>query len=184
MAFFFKIIDTNKERFLSSNLKTPLGSEPNTPDGTHPPTPSITEPPEVIGSSSSSTHSRKARRYHLHLPHLHLLSETPHYSHENLVGVFESQKYLDLEARMTHPNAEQLQEHALSLLAKSVGLLLVAAVEGLDYITGWLDQLNASRFGFIWDRKKRRSWQQNLDDSQQALSALGTALQNFREKER
>ncbi|EJD51076.1 hypothetical protein AURDEDRAFT_182332 [Auricularia subglabra TFB-10046 SS5] len=167
ISFFFKIIDPLREKFpetphasrFGTPLLTPSVSRPDSPttpatargsmqlphsplsgdDGRLPDSP-------VASSAASSLHRRKGRGLQAHLQHLrHLLDEFSH-PHEDPVGVFEAQKYMNLETHFNHPQSQFLLERALELLHESCAELLEATADGLHASIAWLENVNASRF--------------------------------------
>jgi hypothetical protein len=54
-----------------------------------------------------------------------------------MIGVVESRKHLDTEARLRHPEAEKLTEVALQLLTQSVTPLAEACADGLRFLVDW-----------------------------------------------
>ncbi len=192
MAFFFQIIDTSKDRFLGSKLRTPIETSfNNTPEISRPPSPlgGDDEPhlEREIPPSISSTRSRR-RRLAVPLPRLQNLhirtlrnslaldEEEPH------VGLFETQRYLNLEARMFHPNSEQLTEQATSLLYQSTKGILLASATGLELAIEWLDRLNTLRFRYPWQKEEGTSHEESLAACQKAASDLEEALTLFRSR--
>ena len=176
MLFFFEILDTNKEWLINEAL----GSGPHTPKHTH--SPSEQEP--SLHTADPILSSREKKR-HYHFPHFHFGSPTfPEHGQENVVGVFESQKYLDLEARLMDPDAERLTTAALHLLVESCAPLANACTDGVQFLVGWYQSVNDSRFASIFSRKKRRTWEESVQESEGAAETLSQAIRAFRTNER
>lgn len=168
---------------MCEELKSPTATRAHTPESSRPSTPVASEaPPSIHKTQTDSILSKKKR----HLPHFNLRSTIFHHPHssENVVGVFESQRYLDLEARLTHPESEKLTQNALLLLLESCKPLAEACTDGLQFLSDWYASVNESRFSTLAGRKKRRKYEESVAASETAAKDLNVALQKFRTDER
>ena len=104
--------------------------------------------------------------------------------HENAVGVFESQRFLNLEARtLTHPYANLMLSRMRSLLAESASDLLVCCAETLEYTDGWLKYVPTGHITEIFtrgDRKKGRSFEEAVSRNDEVREKLQKTLDEFR----
>ena len=178
MSFFFNLVDTNRERLMNESLRT----RPHTPESIRPSTPVPGQQDSL--HTTESIVSRKKKHHHHSRFHLSAFREHGQNLQENVVGVFESQKYLDLEAHLTHPDAERLTATALHLLVESCGPLANACADGVQFLVDWYTSVNDIRFASIFSHKKRRTWEEGVQASEGAVEALSQAIQAFREKER
>lgn len=192
MAFYYKIIDPTRDRFPA----TPAPSRPGTPLGTptHSRPPSPTQEEEPGPKSARSSISGRRRRHHGHHHHHSLFHPHGHHvslfhealdrSHEHAVGVFESQKYLNLETRMHHPDGDVLVERAMKLLAESSTELLRGSADALRHIISWLERMNSDRFWKLYGREREKSWKKAVRDNEESKRRLEIALTHYREKTR
>ncbi|KAI0318290.1 hypothetical protein OF83DRAFT_1057097 [Amylostereum chailletii] len=142
------------------------------------------EPSSPASSRPSSI--RTGRHSHRHsLLHLHL--HLPAFHHrEHVVGVFESQRYLDLESQyFSHPFSAQFTERATELLRESAQELLEECVGGLKTFDGWLETSRRNKLSF-WkgNAKKRRIHQERQASVQTAINNIGSALDRFKKDRR
>jgi hypothetical protein len=187
IAHFFQIIDTNKERFLGSRLITPF----DTPNVSCPPSPAIREK-EIAGEEYHAAATSRKRRVLPRLPQAlnslrglrNLRNSVILETEEGQVGLFETQRYLNLEARMFHPEYESLTEQAVSLLCRSTRDLLLASATGLEFVVDWLDNLNHRRFNWTWKDRGVEDREQCLAECEKAVAILHEALIVFMERER
>lgn len=133
------------------------------------------------------------RHHHRHLPasfimHIQhpssLFQEIVERSAENPVGVFESQRYLNLETRLTHPSSGEYITHILGLLKQSAEELLACNVEALDHIVSWLERMNQERFFKLFLREKSLSWEDTIKQHEDMKARLQKSLDEFRNKKR
>ncbi|KAG2140498.1 uncharacterized protein EDB93DRAFT_1241857 [Suillus bovinus] len=96
------------------------------------------------------SHSHHAHNTLLHSSLLHLaLSRVPKHSGETAVGVFESQKYLNLEAiHLSHPDSTFFTARANELLSNSCQDLLSVCEEVLGISGAWIGNARKFRFDF------------------------------------
>ncbi|KAJ3784989.1 hypothetical protein GGU10DRAFT_293088 [Lentinula aff. detonsa] len=150
MMIYFTLIDPTRERF----PVTPATTRPGTPAGTAPSTP-------------VEKHSEPPHHHHLsnllHRAHLHNSSRHHHrasssYGHRHTshapVGVFESQRYLDLEAHVWHdPRTESHTTQTHNLLQESCTPLLEQCQSATGCLQSWFAGA-ASRDGASWKLAK------------------------------
>lgn len=108
-------------------------------------------------------------------------------AHENPVGVFESQRFLNLEARtLAHPDADSMLACMRSLLSESSADLLVQCAETLEYVDGWLKYVPTGHVvEFITaGEKQSRTHAEALARNDIALGKLQTALDEYRSTKR
>lgn len=110
-----------------------------------------------------------------------------HSQEESAVGVFESQKYLDLEKRDYHPESGFFSERAMNLLGSSTKDLLLCCGDSLGVIVEWLDLIDADKF-WIFNGKKRRErktrWEEMMISTEEAKVKLDKTLNTFMEEKR
>ncbi|KAL0959307.1 hypothetical protein HGRIS_014571 [Hohenbuehelia grisea] len=125
---------------------------------------------------------------HSHILHTNLLhlSLTRSPKPEHAVGVFESQRYLNLEATRLHdPDDAEHTKESMALLSASCDTLLEACTDGISAITSWLPGVRKGRWRFWVSRKERqREWQTRYDALKKARDALHQALQAFENEKR
>ena len=202
MNVYFALIDTTRERF----PVTPVPSHPGsaaagTPNESRPSSPtrieeSASAPPVVHHSTVASSHAeveqhrgRQALRRHPHFD----VDSTPHsarpYLHrmvfrEHVVGVFESQKYLDLESHhFGHPLSVFYTERSNALLRQSCEPLLHACSNGLGELDAWLGTSRPSRFLF-WLDICTCEQRERVDALSRTCDELARTLEAFRESMR
>lgn len=98
--------------------------------------------------------------------------------------MFESQKYLNLEIQIQHPDGDALVEQALRLLGESVQDLLLECASALRDIILWLERINANRFQTCLGRKKKDLRFDAVRDIADAKLRLWDSLSEFRESKR
>lgn len=189
---------------------TPVATRPPSPvrdhDGDHTPVSPIEDQPK---SATSSTYRR--RRH----PHLHFGDHSPrsrhhgdshsHNSHHNLlhhsllhlgishhakpeeaVGVFESNRYINLESmHMTGPDSVRLSAQTTKLLDESADELLGGCVDALKGVCEWMGQLRKGRWDIWVSREKRKK---RVDDRikkyEEMKKVLEDILDRFRNEKR
>ena len=121
-------------------------------------------------------------------------------SHEGLVGVFESQRYLNLETRFAHPDAEALLGQMMSLLNESVGDLLETCASAMEVVGTWFGDVGKGDSWSAWmadcwkvvkgdrpvgDHKEEgMAWGEVLVKVDETREKLEKALDEFRSKKR
>ncbi|KAI0060820.1 hypothetical protein BV25DRAFT_1871013 [Artomyces pyxidatus] len=136
----------------------------------------------------SPTPSIRSRRHTHRQSHGQLLLQSLHVPnhHEHVVGVFESQRYLDLESQhFGHPQSAYFTQRATDLLFQSCEGLLGScgsAVKGLDR---WLEGSHKHRWVF-WKggNARERIHRERLDDLFKVTEELTRALDLFRKEKR
>ncbi|KIK64040.1 hypothetical protein GYMLUDRAFT_40270 [Collybiopsis luxurians FD-317 M1] len=135
MTIYFDIIDPTRERF------------PVTPATTRPTSPASSRPGTPVGKHAEPLH-------HLHLSRLLHLHSWHHHHHRSVsasvpVGVFESLRYLDIEAHVFHdPSTEAHTTRMHALLKQSCTPLLEACSSATTCLHSWF--VGASAEGEIW----------------------------------
>ncbi|KAF9220310.1 hypothetical protein BS17DRAFT_739428 [Gyrodon lividus] len=154
---------------------------------------SASRPHDFTGSHSHQRHhspSRHSTSHHSHhnLLHgslLHLaLSRTPRT--ESAVGVFESHRYLNLEAtHLSHPDSERYTARATELLSTSCQDLLQICESTLQGACDWLACVRDNRFNF-WVRKeeKEKIRTERIQKYENLHSELSAALDVFTKQKR
>lgn len=124
------------------------------------------------------------RRHHQRHSHVSLLSGVHNHDHlrEHVVGVFESQRYLDLESQhFAHPLAEYYTERSTALLRQSCKPLLRACSSCLDQLDTWLRTSRHNRWILLLGGNKcSRIQQERLDELYPACDELTRTLKEFR----
>jgi hypothetical protein len=141
----------------------------------------------------STTHSAKSylhgtlfrsHKHHHRHSYASLLSGFHHHDNlrEHVVGVFESQKYLDLESHhFGHPLSVFYTERSTTLLRQSCEPLLRACSKGLGELDSWLGTSRLSRSMFWWGGDKcTRVQQERVDASSRTCDELARTLEAFR----
>jgi hypothetical protein len=203
MAFFYRTMDTQRQKYPNIPHLSQPATPVETPVQTRTATPNISDDEDDAspvdkassrgdrnswaGSTSSAPkkrhqpHQSRHRHHHslFHLPHHHhVLREALNQSQEHHpVGVFESQQYMNIEKRRHHPQGEILEEKSLRLLAESVEELLTEAGSAMDHILDWLDRLNSDRF--LFGRQRRKTWKDSVEANEHALKGINDALSGF-----
>ncbi|KAJ3758691.1 hypothetical protein EV360DRAFT_43339 [Lentinula raphanica] len=154
MMIYFTLIDPTRERF----PVTPATTRPGTPAGTTPSTP-------------VEKHSDPPHHHHLsnllHRAHLHHSGRHHHRASSSYVGVFESQRYLDLEAHVWHdPRTESHTTQTHSLLQESCTPLLEQCQTATGCLQTWFSGA-AARDGAKakikrWEQAKRFQWEEHI----------------------
>ncbi|KAI0271253.1 hypothetical protein BC834DRAFT_432593 [Gloeopeniophorella convolvens] len=121
---------------------------------------------------------------HSHVPSLASIHHT--HFHEHVVGVFESQRYLDLESQhFSHPMSAHYTERSTALLRESCEPLLRACSGGLGAFDDWLGSSRKKRWLFFRGGEARaRAQRDRLDALYKANDELTRALGLFRQSQR
>jgi len=129
-------------------------------------------------------HGTLFRRNHNRHSYISLLSGAHHHDNlrEHLVGVFESQRYLDLESHhFAHPMAAYYTERSTTLLRQSCEPLLRACGLGLGELDMWLRTSRHKRWMFCWGGKECvRIQQERLHTLHQVCDELSRKVKAFR----
>ncbi|KAF9028574.1 hypothetical protein BDZ89DRAFT_1066048 [Hymenopellis radicata] len=151
-------------------------------------------------------HHRKSRTISC-APHVHHLHHHHHHHHgplhnllhnsllhlslsraknEQAVGVFESQRYMDIEATMFHdPDAIPHTQQAMNLLFHCCDPLLKANRSAVSAISDWLRDARRGRFAFWRSAKqKKTAWQTKFDTLKKTRDDLEALLKEFKSQNR
>lgn len=121
-----------------NTMNSDLGSPPTTPSSP------VGDSPTASAFPLSSTHRHSHSHNHLHHHLLHIALTR---NIEPAVGLFESQRYLNLENnRFREPEAEANTEHSTALLQESCDDLLKHGALALAGITAWFPRVRRQRF--------------------------------------
>ncbi|KAG1817351.1 hypothetical protein EV424DRAFT_1324468 [Suillus variegatus] len=135
-------------------------------------------------------HSRSHHAHHtlLHSSLLHLaLSRVPKHSGETAVGVFESQKYLNLEAiHLSHPDSNFFTARANELLSDSCQDLLSVCQEVLGISGAWIGNVGGFSFDFLrgYNEDKAQNHREEVQRYEDLLEKLMRELDEFSTKKR
>ncbi|KAJ7286108.1 hypothetical protein C8J57DRAFT_1431688 [Mycena rebaudengoi] len=122
----------------------------------------------------SRTHSHHHTLLHNSLLHLSLGRKKS----EHAVGVFESQRYLDLEAHLSHPETEAHTKQSTALLAQCCAPLLRSCQDSLTWIQDWL----GSRW--MGGARKRQALEHRINELGKMRENLVAVLAELREDKR
>ncbi|KAI0041545.1 hypothetical protein FA95DRAFT_1548599 [Auriscalpium vulgare] len=140
---------------------------------------------EVDDSPAPSIHHshRHSHTQFLHGLHVPL---TTHHHREHVVGVFESQRYLDLETQhFAHPNGAQFIQRANELLSESCEDLLTSCGGAVGVFEQWLESGLNDKWVFWKGGKKREQLQRaRLDKLYAATDDVTRVLSSFRKDKR
>lgn len=145
---------------------------------------------DTPGSPRGSFQSHHAGHFDLHRQlHQNILRRAFHpraQRYESAVGVFESQRYMDLEAeRFNDPFAEVYTEQTTQNLNASCHNLLNGCRGGLLTIKDWLGHLHDGRIKYLLQtREIKAKWEKELTEHQRIRDELAAALEIFRKEER
>ncbi|KAF7311484.1 hypothetical protein MKEN_01050700 [Mycena kentingensis (nom. inval.)] len=207
LTVYFRIVEPTRDKFpitpITSRGGTPISGSPVVSRPPSPPLPRspIRETPPVSATdfagsdgfaepdSAPPTPTRRSRHSH-HSHHHSLLMHSLHLSlgrkkTEHAVGVFESQRYLDLEAHLVHPEVESHTKETMALLSQSCTPLLKSCEESLLWIQDWLLYVRQGTIGrWISGRKKREALKARIAQLEKVRDSLKATLEEFRESKR
>ncbi|KAG5644457.1 hypothetical protein DXG03_008356 [Asterophora parasitica] len=144
------------------------------------------------GSPRAGSHSRQGLHINLHL-HKHVHHKLRHYAFhprtprfENAVGVFESQRYLNLEATRFHDaNGEMYTAQTTEDLSLSCQDVLEGCRTGLVAIQGWLGGVRGGRLQYFLQTKGTLArWEKEIAEHEKIRDKLAAVLEKFREVDR
>ncbi|KAJ7709612.1 hypothetical protein B0H17DRAFT_915317 [Mycena rosella] len=193
MSIYFTLVDPMRERFPSTpRAGTPVPGSPAISRPPSPPrTPSHDNMDDFASDSAPPTPTRRNRHSHHHAHHHSLLHNSLlHLSmgrkkHEPAVGVFESHRYLDLEAHLSHPEVEAHTKETTTLLAQSCTPLLKSCQESLVWIQDWLGYVRQGWLSrWIGGTKKWRALEQRMGELEKVREDLIAVLDEFRKDKR
>ena len=135
-------------------------------------------------SAKSYLHGTLFRRHHHKHSYLSLLPGAHNHDHlrEHVVGVFETQRYLDLESQhFAHPLAAYYTERSTALLRQSCGPLLRACSSCLDQLDQWLRTSRHNCWIFwLGGNKCSRIQHESLNELYRVCDELTRTLKAFR----
>ena len=105
-------------------------------------------------------------------------------SPETAVGVFETQRYLNLEERLTHPRAEEFIPQIVALLGEGSNELTTCCAETLEYLANCFAHMNEYRFWKVFRRERSKTWGEVIRDDEAARAKLQDAIDAFRADKR
>ncbi|KAJ6502261.1 hypothetical protein C8R45DRAFT_818343 [Mycena sanguinolenta] len=186
MARYFLFLDPTREKF----PLTPVPSRGGTPIGT----PVISQPSSPIREQTEdrmdSPPTPTRRSQHTHHSHRHrlLYNSLLHLSmkkNEQVVGVFESQRFLDLEAHLSHPDVEAHTKEATKLLSQSCTPLLKSCQDSVNWIQDWLAFARRGTLArLIGGVKQQRALEQRMGELEAVRKDLMVTLDEFRKDKR
>lgn len=106
------------------------------------------------------------------------------------MGVFESQRYLNLEARRLHdPLEEEHTREANALLKDSCGDMIGVCEEGIKEIVDWLGRARDGRlrwtgWGEAGKEKQEKLWKDGCEKLRSVRDNVARELEVFMEKKR
>ncbi|KAF5346488.1 hypothetical protein D9756_010113 [Leucocoprinus leucothites] len=141
----------------------------------------------IIATSPHHHHSHLHHHGHqLHHSLLHLSLGIRKGGGEHAVGVFESQRYMNLEATRLHdPYGDVYTQRATELLRDCCTDLLNATKDGLTGVRDWLGTVREDKFHFWMKTAACETRRQNrLDTVQRLRYQVASALEDFRSDKR
>ncbi|KAJ7444827.1 hypothetical protein FB451DRAFT_1433746 [Mycena latifolia] len=196
MSRYFTLVDPTREKFpltpIPSRGGTPVPGSPVVPRPPSPPRTPTRESMDYFGDDNvPPTPTRRNRHSHSHAHHHSLLHNSLlHLSlgrkkHEPAVGVFESHRYLNLEAHLGHPETETHTKETTSLLSQSCTPLLKSCQDSLVWIQDWLGYV---RQGWLSRRvggaKQQQALEQRIAELDKVRGNLVAVLDEFRKDKR
>lgn len=134
----------------------------------------------------SGSHARSTSHFH-NLLHSSLLNLSRGvHKPEQAVGLFESQRYMDIEATMFHDDhANSHTQQATRLLFSGCDGLLELNQHSIQEICDWLGTVRKGRFAFWRSAKQKKDdWQAKYDKLKHLRDTLGEELAEFRQTSR
>ncbi|KAL5518361.1 hypothetical protein ACEPAH_43 [Sanghuangporus vaninii] len=130
--------------------------------------------------------SRQSRQHHHHNKYYasSLFHDVLNRTSEGVVGVFESQRYLNLETRLAHPNAEEFIPQIVHHLGESSADLAKCAGDALEHLALKFGRMNEDRFYKLFCRERAMSWEEGINDDESMLKKLKSVREEFRTKGR
>ncbi|KAF7295393.1 hypothetical protein MIND_01078900 [Mycena indigotica] len=188
MIVYFRVVDPTREKFpitpIASRISTPAPASPavsRPPSPPRTPTRETADLPHVDEEESPTTPTKRNRHshhshhsHHHHHHHHNLLIHSLHLSlgrkkAEHAVGVFESQRYLDLEANLVHPEVESHTKETTELLSKCYWLRYVRQGTTGRWITG---------------QKERDALKARIGELEAVRATLNSVREQFRNEAR
>ncbi|KAG6856698.1 hypothetical protein H0H87_001739 [Tephrocybe sp. NHM501043] len=192
MGVYFSLVDPTRPRFPA----TPVPSMPTTPvlsrapsfEGLEELTMKKTHISQSPSHPSSPNHSRQSSHVNLskHVHHSLLHFHPGRHRHENAVGVFESQRYMNLEAtRLNDPHSEMHTAQMIDGLSECCYNLLDCCRNGLSAVQEWLSTVRSGRIRFLFKTKEAKErWSTQLAEHQKFRDELFAVIERFRTDER
>ncbi|KAJ7157023.1 hypothetical protein C8R43DRAFT_998138 [Mycena crocata] len=192
MSIYFTLVDPMREKFPTTPVPSRGGTPvPGSPALSRPPSPPRTptrEDIQELGSDGAPpTPTRRSRHSHhhslLHNSLLHL--SLGRKKSEHVVGVFESHRYLDLEAHLHHPETEAHTKETTKLLSQSCIPLLKSCEDSLVWVQDWLRHVRQGRLArWVGGTMRRRALEKRIGEMKQVRENLATVLDEFRKEKR
>lgn len=204
MGVYYTLIDPTRERFpgtpAPSIAGTPTIPTPSPSRAASPDAPKHRRRHRSSSPSGTSSPHRPHRLHHhkhssqyvhhnhhniLHNSLLHV-AHSRHHRKESAVGVFESHRFLDLEAtRLSHPYSERYTARATEFLSASCQDLLLVCETVLCESFDWLLHIREHRFKFwMSTEEKDRIQKGRIQKYQELLRRLVRELDEFTTKKR
>ncbi|KAJ6463830.1 hypothetical protein C8R47DRAFT_1156945 [Mycena vitilis] len=195
MGRYFTLLDPMREKFPvtpgPSRAGTPVPGSPaaSRPPSLRSPTHEHMDDVDMDGDSAPPTPTRRSRHSHHHSHHrhnlhnslLHHLSLKTHH----VVGVFESHRYLDLEARLNHPEVTVHTQQTTRLLSQSCIPLLKSCQDSLVWIQDWLGFVRRGALSrWLGGARNQRALEQRMGELEATRETLKTVLDQFRTDKR
>lgn len=200
MSIYFTLVDPMREKFpftpIPSRGGTPAPGSPSisrapSPPRTPPRTPTAENVEYFASETAPPTPTRRNRYSHSHgLHHSLLHNSLLHLSlgrrkSEHAVGVFESHRYLDLEAQLNHPEVEANTKETTALLAQSCTPLLKSCQESLLWIQDWLTYVRQGWLGrWLSGKKQQQALEQRITELGKVRDSLSAVLDEYRRVKR
>ncbi|KIY44983.1 hypothetical protein FISHEDRAFT_50366 [Fistulina hepatica ATCC 64428] len=182
-------------------------SEPESPGDSVSPTPCSSSRAQSIAQKGPHSRRRHAHYSHAGSQHRHSHNHYHHYHHHSLahqlhnsllhlatsrraeqpvVGVFESYRYLDLEAtHFNEPDTEETMAHCKELLSISCDPLLVECRSVLAHCREWLHGVRKGRFQFwVKAANVQKSRQERILEFRRKREHLVSVLEELRSQGR
>jgi Putative ER transporter, 6TM, N-terminal len=136
--------------------------------------------PAHYGESRSQEHDNLLHNSLLHLA----ISRNP--KPEHAVGVFESNRYLNLESmHLSHPDSVQTTVRITKLLDESADELIGDCTEALKGVHKWMGQVREGRWDFwVGKMEKTRDLDTKIKKYEEMKNKLEDTLQRFRYEKR
>ncbi|KAJ7510139.1 hypothetical protein B0H11DRAFT_1957855 [Mycena galericulata] len=196
MTTYFTVIDPTREKFPvtpgHSRGGTPVPGSPAISRPPSPPPPMTPSREHVEEESAPPTPTRRNRHSYHHHPHHHglLHNSILHLSlgrkkSQHAVGVFESHRYLDLEAHLNHPETEAHTRETSQLLSQSCTPLLKSCQDSLLWIQDWLGYVRRGLLArWLSGAKHQRDLEQRIGELNKIRANLTNTLDEFRKEKR
>ncbi|KAG6811615.1 hypothetical protein H0H92_006630 [Tricholoma furcatifolium] len=189
MGVYFSLVDPTRPRFPltpapSAPVSPALSRQPSTVDLHEAAAGKKNRMTPTTSRLPSPTHSRQGSNVNLakHLHHSLSHYHPGRHRHENAVGVFESQRYMNLEAtRLNDPFTEQYTAQMVENLHECCNDLLDGCRNGLTAVKDWLGGVRAGRLQFLFKtRQVKEAWAKQLADHQKLRDEFSASIERFR----